>query len=62
MHGLIWVISYAFGVPPDEIDIDTVQNAARIAEIHNFSIQDMPIGGSIRLPIDTMTGLSPFAC
>ncbi len=34
----------AFGVPPEQIDRDAVENAARIAELHDFVIQDMPNG------------------
>ena len=36
MHGLLWVIAYAFGVPPEDIDKDAVENAARVAELHDF--------------------------
>ena len=50
MHGSLWVIAYAFGVPPGEIDMNAVQNAARIAEFHDFVIQEMPYG------YDTLVG------
>ncbi len=34
----------AFGVPPEQIDRDAVENAARIAEMHDFVVQEMPYG------------------
>jgi len=32
----------AFGIPDDEIDMDAVEHAARIANIHNFVIGELP--------------------
>ena len=40
----------AFGIPPEQIDMDAVENAARIAELHDFVIQEMPYG------YDTLVG------
>jgi len=40
----------AFGVTPEEVDMEAVQNAARIAELHDFVIQEMPYG------YDTLVG------
>jgi ABC-type bacteriocin/lantibiotic exporter with double-glycine peptidase domain len=34
----------AFGLPPELIDMDIVVNAARIAEMHNFVVKEMPSG------------------
>ena len=34
----------AFGVPPEEIDMDAVENAATIAELHDFVVKEMPYG------------------
>ncbi len=34
----------AFGVPPEHIDMDAVEKAARIVEMHDFVIQEMPYG------------------
>jgi ATP-binding cassette, subfamily B, bacterial PglK len=34
----------AFGVPKEEIDDAAVEHAARIAELHNFVIEDLPQG------------------
>ena len=34
----------AFGVPPEQIDMEAVQNAARIAEMHDFVVREMSSG------------------
>lgn len=34
----------AFGVPASEVDMDAVQNAARIANLHEFVINELPKG------------------
>ncbi|QKT03808.1 ABC transporter ATP-binding protein [Ectothiorhodospiraceae bacterium 2226] len=34
----------AFGVPPDQIDMAAVERAARIAELHDLVVNDMPEG------------------
>lgn len=34
----------AFGSPPDQIDMDRVQHAARIAQLHNFVKTELPDG------------------
>ena len=34
----------AFGVPPDKIDMQAVEQAARVAELHDFVIRDLPQG------------------
>lgn len=34
----------AFGVPPEKIDQTAVENAARIAQIHQFVTQELPFG------------------
>ncbi|TDY02675.1 ABC transporter ATP-binding protein [Thiohalophilus thiocyanatoxydans] len=34
----------AFGLPPERIDPVAVENAARIAELHNFVVSEMPQG------------------
>jgi ABC-type multidrug transport system fused ATPase/permease subunit len=40
----------AFGLPPDQIDRAAVERAARVAEIHNFVMDELPHG------YDTMVG------
>jgi len=40
----------AFGLPPDQIDRAAVERAARVAEIHNFVMEELPKG------YDTMVG------
>jgi len=50
MHGMMWVISIPLWRSIRKNLIDAVQNAARIAEIHNFVIQEMPYG------YDTLVG------
>lgn len=40
----------AFGVPPEKIDMHAVENAARIAELHNFVVRELPSG------YDTLVG------
>src|SRR5690606_15601965 len=34
----------AFGVPKEEIDMEAVRNAAKIAQIHDFIINELPFG------------------
>jgi ATP-binding cassette, subfamily B, bacterial PglK len=40
----------AFGIPPGEVDRAAVERASRIAELHDFVVQDLPNG------YDTMVG------
>ena len=40
----------AFGVPPEQIDLDAVKNAAGIAELHDFVVHELPHG------YDTLVG------
>jgi ABC-type multidrug transport system fused ATPase/permease subunit len=40
----------AFGVPPDQIDMDQIEKAARIAALHDFVMEELPHG------YDTMVG------
>ena len=39
----------AFGVPPEEIDMEGVERAARIAALHDFVIDDLPQGYATRV-------------
>jgi ATP-binding cassette, subfamily B, bacterial PglK len=34
----------AFGIPPEEIDMAAVESAARVAELHNFIMNELPLG------------------
>jgi ABC-type multidrug transport system ATPase subunit len=39
----------AFGVPPEQIDMEAVERAARIAALHDFVIEDLPQGYATRV-------------
>ena len=39
----------AFGLPRDEIDMDAVERAARVAELHGFISTDLPLGYQTRV-------------
>jgi ATP-binding cassette, subfamily B, bacterial PglK len=38
------VSNIAFGVPPEEIDMKAVESAARVANIHDFVVNELPSG------------------